>query len=274
MAARCSSDNPAAPPLRIGSVSYLNARPLIYGLERRDDLQILLDVPARLLGGMQEGRYDVALLPVIDYQRMEGLVIVPAGGIGCDGPTMTVRIFSRVPIDQIRALACDGDSHTSVVLARILLSRLHGRRVECVDLASRPREQHMSMLLIGDKVVCDEPQGYPHQLDLGQAWKEMTGLPFVFAVWMARRNARLGALPQVLREARRQGEQHVQELIERHALPIGWSREAAAEYLQRLLHFSIGPMQLDAIRLFHACAAEEGLIPNPPRPLEVWAEDH
>ncbi len=83
------------PSIRIGSVSFLNAKPLIYGLESADDIHLELDVPSRLLGGLVERRFDVALLPVIDYQRMAGLRLLTAGGIGCDGPTLTVRIFSR-----------------------------------------------------------------------------------------------------------------------------------------------------------------------------------
>jgi chorismate dehydratase len=89
---------------RIASVSYLNARPLIHGLERDPRVQLLLDVPARLLDLLRDGRADVALLPVIDYQRLADLTIVPAGGIGSDGATLTVRIFSRVPVTRI---TCD-----------------------------------------------------------------------------------------------------------------------------------------------------------------------
>src|SRR3954463_10135123 len=92
--------------IRIASVSYLNARPLIFGLEKQADRKLLLEVPAKLIDLMRSGEADVALLPVIDYQRLDGLCIVPAGGIGCDGETLTVRIFSRVPIAQIATLAC------------------------------------------------------------------------------------------------------------------------------------------------------------------------
>src|SRR2546423_11029863 len=79
---------------RIGSVSFLNAKPLIYGLDEADDLRLTLDLPSRLIDGLRDRRLDVALLPVIDYQRLPGLRVLTAGGIGCDGPTLTVRIFS------------------------------------------------------------------------------------------------------------------------------------------------------------------------------------
>src|SRR5215211_3632850 len=121
-------------PLHIGSVSFLNAKPLIYGLEGARDVRLSLDVPARLLQGLVDERFDVALLPVIDYQRMPGLRLLTSGGIGCDGPTLTVRVFSAVPVEQIRTLACDTDSHTSVALARILLAERYGVRPEFVPL--------------------------------------------------------------------------------------------------------------------------------------------
>src|ERR1039458_5236715 len=164
--------------LRIGSVSYLNAKPLIYGLDEADDLELSLDVPSRLLEGLCQRRFDVALLPVIDYQRLAGLRILSSGGIGCDGPTLTVRIFSKVPIEQITTLVCDTDSHTSVALARILLSETMGLHPKLIDHGAAE-----ARLLIGDKVVCEEPAGLAHHLDLGQAWKEFTGLPVVFATW-------------------------------------------------------------------------------------------
>src|SRR5437868_13156647 len=120
--------------LRIGSVSYLNAKPLIHGLEGENDLSLILDVPSKLLPGLRDKRFDIALLPVIDYQRLEGLKIVPSGGIGCDGPTLTVRIFSRVPIERIKTLACDTDSHTSVALARIILAEEFDIHPRLIDL--------------------------------------------------------------------------------------------------------------------------------------------
>src|SRR3954468_17379714 len=91
-------DSSAVKAIRVGSVSYLNAKPLIYGLEKSEDLKIALDVPSRLLEDLQGDLFDIALLPVIDYQRMNGLRIVPAGGIGSDGETLTVRIFSKQPL--------------------------------------------------------------------------------------------------------------------------------------------------------------------------------
>src|SRR5215207_5863286 len=148
-------------PLHVGSVSFLNAKPLIYGLEGTRDLRLTLAVPARLLQGLVDERFDVALLPVIDYQRLPGLKLLTSGGIGCDGATLTVRIFSPVPVERITTLACDTDSHTSVALARIVLSKLYGVRPRFVDLAAGAVTGDAALLLIGDKVVCEEPKGLP-----------------------------------------------------------------------------------------------------------------
>lgn len=251
---------PVGGVLRVGSVSYLNAKPLIYGLEQSPLISMQLEVPSKLLGGLRSGALDVALLPVIDYQRIDGLRWIVGSGIGCDGPTLTVRIFSRRPIGEIRTLACDTDSHTSVALARVLLGEHFHVRPEFVDLEAGDTRCD-ALLLIGDKVVCEEPQGYDHQLDLGQAWKEMTGLPFLFAGWMARGDVDLGKLPELLDAARREGLAHVDELVRDYAVVRGWPAEVARRYLTEYLKYEVGERQLQAVRLFHRLAARYELIP-------------
>src|SRR5437763_1722033 len=199
---------------------------------------------------MRAGRYDVALLPLIDYQRADGLRLLTSGGIGCDGPTFTVRIFSKVPIERIRTLACDTDSHTSVALARVVFAEKYGIRPTFVDLVRGDDRAVDARLLIGDKVVCEEPAGVDHQLDLGHAWKEMTGLPFVFAIWTARKGVELGDLPERLAKARELGLAHVEEIIARHALPRGWPAGMALQYLTVYLKFEVGDRELEAIGKF------------------------
>jgi len=257
------------PLFRIASVSFLNARPLIHGLECDPCVKLLLDVPSRLLELLRTNQADVALLPVIDYQRLDNLTMIPAGGIGSDGPTLTVRIFSRVPIAQIKSLACDPDSHTSVALARIILARRHDLRPEFTDLARASDDPTQARLLIGDKVVCEGPRGYPHQLDLGDEWKSLTGLPFVFATWMARSNVPdLPQLHDLLAAAKRRGLAELNAIIRDHGVPRGWPAPLAHAYLTRHLAFDIGEREIESIRLFHRYAAEERLIPEA-RPLNV-----
>jgi chorismate dehydratase len=261
----------SAHKLRLGSVSYLNAKPLIYDLDHAPDLSLHLEVPSRLLAGLRDKDFDIALLPVIDYQRLDGLCLVPSGGIGCDGPTLTVRIFSKVPVDQIRTLACDTDSHTSVALARVILAENLGLQPTFVDLVHGDDRPVDARLLIGDKVVCEEPPGFDHQLDLGHAWKQLTGLPFVFAIWTARKGVDLGDLPDRLVRAREEGLAHVDELITRHAIPRGWPAGMALQYLMCYLKYDIGPRELEAIRTFHKLAGSYGVVPGMPRPLELYS---
>jgi chorismate dehydratase len=248
----------SAAALRIGGVSYLNAKPLLWGLEG-PQVELTLDVPARLLDGLRAGRFDVALLPVIDYQRMAGLRLLHAGAIGSDGPALTVRIFSRVPIERIESLACDPDSHTSVVLARIMLAERHDIRPRLLALAAGADAD--ALLLIGDKVVCEPPRGFSHELDLGEAWKALTGLPFVFAAWMARQELadHVGVAAR-LNRALEEGLAHLPEIVRLYAVPRGWPADVAMQYLTQNMDYRLGPPQVEAIRRFFALAKKHALI--------------
>lgn len=272
----------AADPLRLGCVSYLNSKPLIHGLDPDADPacpQVRLDVPARLLADLESGAVDLALCPVIDYFRAaQPLVVVPAGGIGCEGRTMTVRLFSRVPIDQIHTIHADTDSHTSVALVQVLLHAVHGIRPTIVDLDATDYDQDPAgdrpeaMLLIGDKVVTNAPiaAAYLHQLDLGEAWRALTGLPFVFAVWMARAETDLQGIPDLLTRVREANVARIDKLVAAYAGPLGWPDDLAREYLGRVLHYHIGTRELQAVARFAGLAGELGLI-DAPRPLAIWS---
>lgn len=251
----------------------MNAKPLIHGLDEADDLQLSLDVPAKLIDGLREGRFDVALLPIIDYQRLEGLRVIPSGGIGCDGPTLTVRLFSKVPMGQVRTLACDTHSHSSVALARVIFAESYGVTPTFVPLdtddpAAEPPVAE-ARLLIGDKVVCEEPAGFPHQVDLGEAWKQLTGLPFLFAAWVARAGVDLGDLPDRLAIAKQTGLADVDRIVERFAVPRGWPAGLARRYMTEYLKYDVGARQLEAARRFHALAFTHGMLDRPPRELRV-----
>lgn len=250
--------------LHVGSVSFLNSKPLIWGLDKFPDLKLGLDVPSSLIDDLRDHVFDIALLPVIDYQLMDGLRIVPSACIGCDGETLTVRIFSKVPVERIRTIACDTDSHTSVALARVIFAELYGRRPELVDWESEwTKEGDRSCdakLLIGDKVVCEEPSGFEYQLDLGAAWRRLTGMPFVFATWIAREGVDLRDLPERLEQAKRGGLAHVDDIIKRYALPLGWPAGLALQYLTMYLKYDVGPRQLEAMERFYDLACKHGVI--------------
>ena len=169
---------------RLGVVSFLNAKPLIAGLDGDPDVELIYDVPARLPLLLDKGVIDAALVPVIDLVLKDrSWRIVSDACIGCDGETLTVRVFSRTAADSIVKLHVDGDSHTSVALAKIIWRELYGTSLEIVPyVGSETSEDCEAILLIGDKVVNRRPVGYEIETDLGSAWKSLTSFPFVFAV--------------------------------------------------------------------------------------------
>lgn len=255
---------------RVGCVSYLNAKPLIDGLDKEPGISVRSDVPARLLADLELGEVDIALCPVIDFFASDSeLVFVPVGGIGCEGPTLTVRLYSQVPIGQITTLHADTDSHTSVVLAQVLLHALFGVRPNIIDYHARERvaegrieEQPEAMLLIGDKVVTGSPLAvqYTHQLDLGEGWHELTGLPFVFAMWMARLGTDLGVLPARLSSRLDTNLPQRMLIAERYAAAHGWPIDLAEHYLIDVLRYRVGRLELEAVARFGRMAAELGLV--------------
>lgn len=265
---------------RIGCVSYLNAKPLIDGLESSDDPKVRFDVPSRLLEDLESGEVDIALCPVIDYFRSRvPLEIVPVGGIGCNGPTLTVRLYSRTPIKDITAVHADTDSHTSVALLKVILNQQYNITPTFIEFNARESvagnrivHQPPAMMLIGDKVVTDSPPAvtYPYQIDLGEAWHAMTGMPFVFAVWMCRRGENLGNLPGLLGRRREENAGRIAEIVDRYAPSHRWPKDLALEYLGRLLRYDIGKPHLAAIERFAAAAGRMGIIDSP-QPLCIRA---
>lgn len=253
---------------RVGCVQFLNARPLIDGLIHHDELAVRFDVPSRLLDDLETGAVDLALCPVIDYQRsIQPLDIVPVGGICCHGPTLTVRLFSRVPMDRLTDVFADTDSHTSVALARIILAQRFANRPRVMkfdpgQLGQTHQRLPDTLLLIGDKVVTQTPPSddFPHQLDLGEAWHEWTAQPFVFAVWMARRGVSIDDAAELLMRQRQLNNTRIHEIVQRHAAPLGWPQSLAQQYLGDMLHYHVGPDELAAMQRFWQEANALGLI--------------
>ena len=255
---------------RIGCVSFLNALPLIDGIETDQHTVVKYDVPSRLLADLEAGEVDIALCPVIDYHTARTpLCVVPSGAIGCDGTTLTVRLYSQVEPEAINTVHVDTDSHTSIVLMRILLEKLYHTRPRVIDYHApehvanhHPLPWPQAMLLIGDKVVSDSPPAvrYPHQMDLGHAWKRMTGLPFVFAVWMTRQNTTLGDLPLRLAKVRDINLQRIDQITRKHADRLGWPVDLARQYLGKNLRYTFGSIEQQAMEHFGTLAHQSGCI--------------
>ncbi len=250
---------------RLGVVSFLNARPLIEGLRGRPDLALHEAVPARLGGMLAEGLLDAALVPVIDLARSRGRwTRVSDVCIGSDGPTLTVRVFARVPPERIEVLHADTDSHTSVVLARLIWRHVYGRSPVVVPLDGRkPSDDREAVLLIGDKVVTSDMTGFPHELDLGEAWKRWTGLPFVFAVWAAPAGVEPSGLAEILERARDRGVARAAAIAWEQGPARGWPAGLAEEYLVRRLIYRLTPAALAGLERYTALAGEAGWIETP-----------
>jgi chorismate dehydratase len=264
------------PIFAVAAVRFLNARPLIDGLEDEPTVNLVSDVPSRLLETLITCQSDIALCPVIDFQLAPvKLCVVPVGAIGSDGRTLTVRVFSRVPMNHVTRVHTDGDSHTSVALLRVVFDELYGRVPELSTLESPDvngrEDAPETVLLIGDKVVQNEPERsrYAHRLDLGDAWKRTTGLPFVFACWMARVGHDLGNTPEILARRRELNRPRIREIVAAHATASGWPTNLAAEYLGKILHYELGPRELRSIELFWSRCHDLGLI-SEVRPLNLY----
>ncbi len=255
-------------PFRISAVSFLNTRPLIYGLAERAIVR--RDVPAKLLEHLESDQADVALLSAIDLQRSSvPLTILPAGCIASSGETLTVRVFSRVKAEQIRQLHADTDSHTARALAQVLWAERFGCDLRMLDYRlgqSLPCDAQ-AVLLIGDKVVTSPPP-LPYQYDLGLLWSQWTHLPFTFAVWAARRQAASQELCDLLSQCLYQGRQHMDEIVQLAQREHHWPAELARTYLTQNLEFTFTPRHRDGMERFFGLCHEHRLL-EAVRPLDV-----
>lgn len=267
--------------VKLGVVSFLNTLPMIDGLENLKDIELKFTVPSCLIDQLLSDEVEIALCSTIDFQNSpEPLVIIPCGILGCDGPTLTVRLYSSVPIHQLEHVYCDTDSHTSIILLRILLRELYEIDPEIIDYNARehvaenkPVEWPEAMLLIGDKVVTDSPPAvrYPHQLDLGAAWVNMTELPFVFAAWMAKKTTsleRLRPAALALDRQRRANAMCLDRIISRNVNSRHWPDDLARKYLGEYLSYEWTSKRQEGLELFFKMSKKHKLIKNL-RPVEL-----
>ncbi|MBN1437602.1 MAG: menaquinone biosynthesis protein [Sedimentisphaerales bacterium] len=254
---------------RVGAVSFFNTRPLTYTLADNDRVDVSFDVPSRLAGLMEAGSVDCALVPSIDYQRTsQDWFILPIAAIASQGEVLTVRIMSRRPLDEIECLACDGDSHTSIVLAGVVWQLRFGRELPMKPLAG-PIEAEQAVLLIGDKVLGQLPN-WPYQLDLGQAWFELTSLPFVYAFWACPSETVDGHLCELLQNAATEGRKNIDAVIAAYAGRHGFSNEVAQRYFAENICFDFGKRQQRGLCRFYELAQQYGLI-DKCRPLRFYS---
>lgn len=260
-----TADSPAV--LRVGSVSFLNARPLVRFLDLAGDPQIKLisDVPSCLARLMTEGLLDVALLPSIEFFRARDYRILSHTCISSDGPVESVRIFSKTPLDAMRSLALDVSSRTSAALAQILLKRKYGTLpalTTCTPDTDLWQIEEDAMLLIGDPAMKFTDHGTYNVLDLGEEWKRQTDLPFVYALWVARAGIGLADLEGRLVKARDTGLANIATISSEASVEIGLDETLCLNYLGKTIRYHLGRRELEGLSLFQQYAAEDGLCPG------------
>ncbi len=252
--------------MRIGAVNYLNSKPLVYGLEASaPGGRLLYDLPSRLADSLAAGRLDVALVPSIEWLRQPGHVLVSDACVACCGPVLSVKLYFRVPPANVRTLALDEGSRTSAALAQILLDELAGVRPECAPLpigCGLDSTGADAVLLIGDRAMRSEETNAVDVWDLGQKWFDWTGLPFVFAVWVARPHVETAEVETLLAATRVRGVAHLAEIAAVEAPPLGIDAALALHYLRDNLHFTLGEQEMSGLRRFALLAADRGLAPR------------
>jgi len=254
----------AANKIRVGAVSYLNTRPLVYQFERfAPQAELVFAVPSRLADDLSAGRLDVALIPSVEFFRDPSYVMISDACIACRGPVLSVKLFARVPIGEIRTLALDEGSRTSAVLVQILLAQRFGvrPRIEPLPVASGLDDtQADAVLLIGDRAIYSPPGRFAAVWDVGDEWCQWTQLPFVFAMWVARAGCALGTIEQALEQSRNAGVADLDKIAAAEAPALGLTRPECLSYLRDRLHFQLGPREREGLALYRRLAEELQLI--------------
>jgi chorismate dehydratase len=269
-------------PVRLGAVGYLNARPLVYGLERQPRFDLRYDIPSECAALLHAHRIDVGLIPSIEYLRgPQPYLFVPGPAVTSRGPVASVAIYTRVEPRDIRSIAMDTSSRTSVALATVMARRAFGVTPESVPMA--PDLEAMlaradAALIIGDVALfldhttvrlkpdttgtsaIRNPQSGIQKIDLGSLWTDSTGLPFVYAVWAGWPDALTPEDVALLQRARDEGVADTDGVA--HAYyPDDPGREAVAKrYLRDNIRYALGDEELEGLRTFYRYATEEGLV--------------
>jgi len=250
--------------VRIGAVPYLNALPLVAYLEQPEAggrVKVYYDTPAMLAAGLRLGRYRVALVSSFEALARPNMQFVPDISISTRGEVKSVRLFSKKPLGEIETLALDRGSLTSAHLAQILLAELYDV-VPMVCNAEpdlrRMLEHNDACVLIGDIGMWSDGTGL-HVMDLGLAWTELTGLPFVWAAWIGEPGIS-PELTRILQDAKRWGLHAVNALAEQYAEQHGRDPAACRDYLGRIMDYNLTRDHLDGLELFQALLLKHGII--------------
>jgi chorismate dehydratase len=290
--------------LRISIVEYLNTAPLVWGFTDGPlvgKYELSFTTPSQCAEALRRGEADVAIIPAIEYQRIENLVVLPGMAVAAKGEVRSILVVAKKPIELAKKIALDSSSRSSAALVRLLARDLWKIQPEFIEAAPDPTEmlkQADAALVIGDpalrvilkldalsgKVPSGEQccQGDPDELpvpgfetifvyDVAYQWEEMTGKPCVLAIWAGRRDA---ITPEVLADfqaSKRYGMERLREIAEAASIKLDLPPRALERYLTDNINFDLDEENLAGLRLYFEKAAAAGLIPGH-RPLEFAGE--
>jgi chorismate dehydratase len=262
---------------RIAASSYLNTVPLIWSFmhgTRRRDVELVTDAaPARCADMLARGEVEAALVPVIEYQRINDLAVVPGVCVGSRGSVRSVVIVMRDELDDLRevqTVALDISSRTSATLVRIIFREFLGFEPEWTtgtpDVASMLKSADAA-LIIGDPGMTFS-RGHVVVYDLAELWRKYTSLGFVFAMWMTRRGDAERVRLIDFKGARDEGLEHVEEIAALYSPMVGLPPREIEAYLLQNISFELDAEMMAGLDLFYKLAHKHGIIPEI-RPLKL-----
>jgi chorismate dehydratase len=219
-------------------------------------------IPAACADQLSSGAADIGIVPSFELTR-QNLDIIPGAGIACHGAVRSILLISKCPAPQIRTLAADSSSRTSVQLARVILERKYGATLETVphspDLDAMLQIADAA-LVIGDPALRIDPAHLPYCVyDLGAEWVEMTGLPMVFAVWAGRRSIASAGLEEAFRGSWQYGREHMEDIVAAESVRRCFAPDLVRDYLTHHIVHELGPREYEGMNLFleYALAAQD-----------------
>jgi len=263
--------------LRISAISFLNTAPLMWDFEHGEagrDFEISYTVPSSCARALAAGTADIGIIPAAAYAEIPGLVVLPEVAIASRRAVRSILLVSKMPFEQVRTVALDTSSMTSVALTKILFDKWMGGGREFT--AMEPDIEVMlakcdAGLVIGDTALRVDRRHY-HTLDLAEEWIRYTGKPFVFAFWAVRAEALGEANPAldlaaVFRASRDHGLEaaNLDEIGREWAPRLGLSENDVRSYLTENIHYRLDTGCLEGLSLFYRYGVEVGALPAGPK---------
>lgn len=249
--------------LKVGAVSYMNTKPLVWGLEEQNDsIELFFDVPSKLCKKFEQGLLDVALLPAIRYLGMENWCVIPEISIAAQGKVDSVNLYVKKSCKEISEVALDTSSRTSRALTEIILKKKYGLKPKFIDWVNGinlEKSNADAILLIGDDAMRINNSDYKI-LDLAEEWYDLTNLPFVFAFWVTKRDTDLNGFDKILLKTKENGLNAIDKISEIESKRLGFSKDLCQKYLSKSIRYDLGENEIKGVKQFYEFAIETGVV--------------